>query len=150
MTTSLSTSRPIPHGGKFTLTTWFGKMLSEAEDLYGRRDMDWMPIGVEFFDCEKPHIWFPGSREYVCVRLTSMRSMTSTKLCGSLPRRMRTLNTRSAPTNAHYIEIRRAELPTGRFEANVRMRRSKFARRRRGCGKEYKALGDGGKSLELF
>ena len=70
MTTSLSTSRPIPHGGKFTLTTWFGKMLSEAEDLYGRRDMDWMPIGVEFFDCEKPHIWFPGSREYVCVRLT--------------------------------------------------------------------------------
>jgi hypothetical protein len=119
MTTSLSTSRPIPHGGKFTLTTWFGKMLSEAEDLYGRRDMDWMPIGVEFFDCEKPHIWFPGSREYVCVRLTSMRSMTSTKLCGSLPRRMRTLNTRSAPTNAHYIEIRRAELPTGRFEANV-------------------------------
>ena len=63
---------------------------------------------------------------------------------------IRTLNTRGAPTNAHYIEIRRAELPTGRFEANVRMRRSKFARRRRGCGKEYKALGDGGKSLELF
>jgi len=43
---------------------------------------------------------------------------------------MRTLNTRGAPTNAHYIEIRRAELPTGRFEANVRMTRSKFARRR--------------------
>jgi hypothetical protein len=69
-TSSLFTSRPIPHGGTFTLTTWFGKMLSEAEELYGRRDMDWTPIGVEFFDCEKPHIWFPGSRKYVCVRLT--------------------------------------------------------------------------------
>jgi hypothetical protein len=39
--------RPIPHGGTFTLTTWFGKMLSEAEELYGRRDMDWTLIGVE-------------------------------------------------------------------------------------------------------
>jgi hypothetical protein len=63
---------------------------------------------------------------------------------------MRTLNTRGAPTNAHYIETKRAELPTGRFEANVRMTRSKFARRRGGCGEEYKALGAGGKSLELF
>ena len=63
---------------------------------------------------------------------------------------IRTLNTRGAPTNAHYIETSRAELPTGRFEANVRMTRSKFARRRGGCGEEYKALGAGGKSLELF
>jgi hypothetical protein len=30
---------------------------------------------------------------------------------------MRMLNTRGAPTNAHYIEIRKAELPTGRFDA---------------------------------
>ena len=45
---------------------------------------------------------------------------------------------------------RRAELPTGRFEANVRMTRSQFARRRGGCGEEYKALGAGEKSLELF
>ena len=43
---------------------------------------------------------------------------------------IRTLNTRGAPTNAHYIEARRAELPTARFKANVRMTRSKFARRR--------------------
>jgi hypothetical protein len=43
---------------------------------------------------------------------------------------MRTLNSRGAPTNAHYIETRRAELPTGRFEANVRMTRAKFARKR--------------------
>jgi hypothetical protein len=43
---------------------------------------------------------------------------------------IRTLNTRGAPINEHYIETRRAELPTGRFEANVRMTRSKFARRR--------------------
>jgi hypothetical protein len=32
-TSSLFTSRPISHGGTFMLTTWFGKMLSEAEEL---------------------------------------------------------------------------------------------------------------------
>jgi hypothetical protein len=45
-------------------------MLSEAEELYGRRDMDWTPIGVEFFACDVPHIWFPGGRKHVAIRLT--------------------------------------------------------------------------------
>ena len=35
-----------------------------------------------------------------------------------------------APTKAQYLETRRAELPVGRFEANVRMTRAKYARRR--------------------
>ena len=63
---------------------------------------------------------------------------------------LRTLNTRGAPTNAHYIETSRAELLTGRFEANVRMTGSKCARRRGGCGEEYKALEAAGKGLEPF
>jgi hypothetical protein len=45
-------------------------MLSEAEELYGPRDMTWTPIGVEFFDSSVPHIWFPGNRNHVAVRLT--------------------------------------------------------------------------------
>jgi hypothetical protein len=35
-----------------------------------------------------------------------------------------------APTEAQYLETRRPELPTGRFEANVRMTRAKCARTR--------------------
>jgi hypothetical protein len=70
VTTPLFTSMPIPGGGSYTLTTYFGKMLSEAEELYGRRDMDWTPIGVEFFSGDVPHIWFPGNRKHVCIRLT--------------------------------------------------------------------------------
>jgi hypothetical protein len=70
VTTPLFTSMPIPGGGSWTLTTYFGQMLSEAEELYGRRDMDWTPIGVEFFACDVPHIWFPENRKQVCVRLT--------------------------------------------------------------------------------
>ena len=45
-------------------------MLSKAEELYGRRDMDWTPIGVEFCACNAPHIWFPGGRKHVAIRLT--------------------------------------------------------------------------------
>jgi hypothetical protein len=67
---SLFTSMPIPNGGSWTLTTYFGQMLSEAEELYGRRDMNWTPIGVEFFASSVPHIWFPGNRNHVAVRLT--------------------------------------------------------------------------------
>src|SRR5258708_1885487 len=67
---SLFTSMPIPNGGSWTLTTYFGQMLSEAEELYGRRDMNWTPIGVEFFACSVPHIWFPWYRNHVAVRLT--------------------------------------------------------------------------------
>jgi hypothetical protein len=66
----LFTSMPIPNGGSWTLTTYFGQMLSEAEELYGRRDVNWTPIGVEFFACSVPHIWFPGNRNHVAVRLT--------------------------------------------------------------------------------
>src|SRR5262245_27660889 len=68
---SLFTSEPIPGGASWTLTTYFGKMLSEAEELYGRRDMDWTPIGVEFFAGDVPRICvFPGGRKHVLIRLT--------------------------------------------------------------------------------
>jgi hypothetical protein len=66
----LFTSMPTPNGGTWTLTTYFGQMLSEAEELYGHRDLNWTPIGVEFFDCTVPHIWFPGNRNHVAIRLT--------------------------------------------------------------------------------
>ena len=35
-----------------------------------------------------------------------------------------------APTDVQYLETRKAELPAGQFEANVRMTRAKFARDR--------------------
>jgi len=45
-------------------------MLSEAEELYGHRDLNWTPLGVEFFGGTVPHIWFPGNRNHVAIRLT--------------------------------------------------------------------------------
>ena len=66
----LFTSMPTPNGGTWTLTTYFGQMLSEAEELYGHRDLNWTPLGVEFFGGTVPHIWFPGNRNHVAIRLT--------------------------------------------------------------------------------
>ncbi|MET4066814.1 hypothetical protein ABID58_001597 [Bradyrhizobium sp. S3.2.6] len=68
----LFTSVPIPAGATWTLTTLTGLMLDEAETLYGRRDMDWTLLGVEFYEsATKPQISFPGSRKHVVIRLTS-------------------------------------------------------------------------------
>jgi hypothetical protein len=67
----LFASNPIPNGGSWTLTTLMGKMLDEAETLYGRRDMDWTLLGVEFFTgASQPETWFPGNRKHVAIRLT--------------------------------------------------------------------------------
>jgi hypothetical protein len=67
----LFTSVPIPDGGSWTLTTLMGQMLDEAEALYGRRDMDWTLLGVEFFiGATAPETWFPGNRKHVAIRLT--------------------------------------------------------------------------------
>ena len=110
---------------------------------------DALPSGIASF-AEVACALFPeapsGAERFVSSGLTgkilshtlSRRESTAQSLMdlGRGEAFMRTLNTRGAPTNAHYIEIRRAELPTGRFEANVRMTRSKFARRRGGCGEE--------------
>jgi hypothetical protein len=44
-------------------------------------------------------------------------------MCGKAYRR--TL-LKDAPTEAQYLETRKAELPAGRFKANERMTRAKF------------------------
>jgi len=36
----------------------------------------------------------------------------------------------NAPTDAQYLDMRKAELPGGQFAANERMTRAKYARRR--------------------
>jgi hypothetical protein len=67
-------SDPIEGGGTFTLTTYLGRFLREAEALAGPRDPAWTILGVEFFGFEHdgavPHIWFPDTCGNVAIRLT--------------------------------------------------------------------------------
>ena len=62
-------STPAPSGvPNHTLATMLGLMLYEAESLYGERDRSFTILGVEFFK-GVPHIWFPGNRKDVVVRV---------------------------------------------------------------------------------
>ncbi|MBR1071220.1 hypothetical protein [Bradyrhizobium liaoningense] len=67
-------SAPIPNGGTYTLTTYLGVFLRRAEEVAGRRDLDWTILGVEFFGKEDegaaPHTWYPGGCGNVAIRLT--------------------------------------------------------------------------------
>lgn len=56
-------------GYTWTLTTRLGQFLREAERLFGSRDMDWTPIGIEFCG-EIPQVWYPGNVKFVSIMLT--------------------------------------------------------------------------------
>jgi hypothetical protein len=52
-------------GGKtrcWTLTSLLGYFLREIEDLFGKRDPTWTPLGIEFCGVV-PQIWYPGFPE---------------------------------------------------------------------------------------
>jgi hypothetical protein len=67
-------SHPIRDGGTYTLTTYLGLFLREAEKLAGPRDRSWTILGVEFFGEERegavPHNWYPGNCGQIAIRLT--------------------------------------------------------------------------------
>ena len=57
-----------PSGYTWTLVSRLGEMLAEAESLYGPRDLDWTPIGVEFGP-GTPQLWYPGGRRNIAIQL---------------------------------------------------------------------------------
>jgi len=59
----------IPGGYTWTLTTWMGQLLTEAEVLFGKRDRSYTPLGVMFHGT-RPHTWFPGACKHIAIVLT--------------------------------------------------------------------------------
>jgi hypothetical protein len=55
---------------EFTAPTWFGLLLSEAEELYGKRDCTWTPLGIEVSDGPNETNVCP-SKKQVHIRLSS-------------------------------------------------------------------------------
>lgn len=60
---------PLPEGGyRWTLTSRLGRMLANAEELYGKRDRDYTILGIEFV-VDHPRIWYPGSAKDIIIQL---------------------------------------------------------------------------------
>lgn len=53
----------------WTLTTRLGEMLQIAEDLFGKRDYSYTPIGIEFYG-DFPMVWYPGNCQHIAIRLS--------------------------------------------------------------------------------
>lgn len=64
-------TEPLPtrDGYRYSLTTLLGKLLADAETLFGQRDKNFTPLGIEFHG-DRPMIWYPGNRNHVSIMLT--------------------------------------------------------------------------------
>ncbi len=60
---------PTRDGYRFTLTSLLSTMLSDAEQLFGPRDITYTPVGIEFSG-DRPQIWYPGTNKHVSIILT--------------------------------------------------------------------------------
>ncbi len=64
-------ARTIPGGFSWTLTSVFSRLLVEAQSRYGKRVIDWTPVGVEIgVDRERPAVWFPGNLMHISILLS--------------------------------------------------------------------------------
>ncbi len=54
----------------YTLATFIGRAIVQAEAIIGPRDKDYTILGYEFSDNPAPQIWFPGNQEHVVIQLT--------------------------------------------------------------------------------
>jgi hypothetical protein len=76
-------SLPENNGFTWTLVSRLGAMLQEVEGLYGRRDMSWTPIGVEFGP-ETPQLWFPGNCKNIAIQLAPNAQWDNVLACYQL------------------------------------------------------------------
>lgn len=51
---------PIDGGYTWTLASLLGDMLTEAQNRYGERDLNYTILGIEFSP-HGPQIWYPNS-----------------------------------------------------------------------------------------
>lgn len=68
---ALLIARPHPGGWTWTLASWLGDLLFQAESQFGERDRSFTVVGTEFRE-GVPQIWFPGNRNHVVVQLSTV------------------------------------------------------------------------------
>lgn len=63
-------SNRISDGYSWTIISRAGHILRVAESKYGKRDMSYTLLGVEFTSEERPQIWFPGNCGNIVIPIT--------------------------------------------------------------------------------
>lgn len=60
---------PNEKGYTYTLASHLGRLLREAEKIYGPRDKVWTVLGIEFGP-GAPQLWFPLARDQIIIQLS--------------------------------------------------------------------------------
>lgn len=74
---------PIQNGYSWTLTSRLGQMLREAQEKYGKRDLSYTILGVEF-EINGPQTWYPGNCKHIAIQLTPDTATDMIKGCYQL------------------------------------------------------------------
>jgi len=62
-------AKPLQGGGyTWTLATRLGAMLRDSQDKYGKRNLEYTILGVEFSETG-PQVWYPGDCKNVAIQL---------------------------------------------------------------------------------
>lgn len=96
---------PLPNNDGFTwsLTTYLGRFLREAEEKYGPRDSAWTPLGIEFSG-EIPQLWFPGNINHISIMLTDSARSNPRQAVFQLAHEVIHLLSPSGRQNANVLE----------------------------------------------
>ena len=65
---SLIIAKPTHEGYSWTLPSRLSHMLRTAEEVYGRRDLSYTILGVEFSEAG-PQVWYPGNCNHIVIQL---------------------------------------------------------------------------------
>ncbi len=64
-------------GFTWTVVSRLSEILKNAEQRYGKRDLSWTLLGVEFSNLKHPEIWYPfvsDGRKHIIIQLTKTAS----------------------------------------------------------------------------
>lgn len=94
---------PTRDGFKFTLTTLLSTLLSDAEQMFGPRDMSYTPVGIEFYG-DRPQVWYPGTNKHISIILTDSAREDPAQAIFQLAHEVTHLLSPTGGSNAPVIE----------------------------------------------
>ena len=98
-------TEPLPtrDGFRFTLTTLLSTLLTDAEQMFGPRDLSYTPVGIEFYG-DRPYIWYPGNNKHISIILTDHSRQDTSQAIFQLAHEVVHLLSPTGGANAPVIE----------------------------------------------
>jgi hypothetical protein len=115
-------AKPIPGGWTWTLTSLLGAFLVQAEEIFGLRDRNWTPVGVQFGG-DRAHVTYPLNCGLVAIvlpeRLRSAPERAAFEMAHEVVHLLSPTGGNSAPVIEEGAATAFSHLISGRFELGI-------------------------------